>query len=189
MYVPFSQLPLSAGTFVIAGDLDPAATTAALRIIVQQIDPAIPFDRVQTLSDLVDESLSQPRFYSVMVGVFGALALLLAVSGLYAVIAFTARRRMFEFGVRSALGARPVDNLWLVYRQGLLLSLGGVGAGLVIAIQATSVLRTLLYRTEPADPATLAIAAGATLVIALAAVMTPALQAARADPVAALRAE
>lgn len=101
-----------------------------------------------------------------------------------------ARPRILEGSSRAtSVGLAPRRNSDLRSRQGLLLSLGGVSAGISIAFQVTNVLRMLLYRTEPADPATLALAAGVTLVIALAAVMTPALQAARADPVVALRAE
>lgn len=189
VYVPFRQFNFGAGTFVLTGQLSPAALTAAVRDVVRRRDPDLPLDRLETLTAIVDESLAQPRFYSVTVGVFGALALGLAVAGLYAVIAFAARRRMFEFGVRSALGARPSDNLWLVYRQGLVLALAGVAAGLVLALYAGRAIGTLLYRTEPSNPAMLALAAGVTLLIALAAVVTPAVRAARVDPVVALRAQ
>lgn len=189
VYLPFRQYPFGAGTLVITGHLPPAMLNAAVRGVVRRLDPDLPLDRIETLAAIVDESLSQPRFYSVTVGVFGALALGLAVAGLYAVIAFAARRRMFEFGVRSALGARPSDNLWLVYRQGLALALTGVAAGLVLAFYAGRAIAGLLYRTSPSDPAMLALSAAVTLVIALAAVITPAVRAARVDPVVALRAE
>jgi ABC-type antimicrobial peptide transport system permease subunit len=189
LYIPFRQFNFGAGTFVITGRLEPAALSSALRGIVRRLDPDLPLDRVETLASIVNESLAQPRFYSVTVGVFGALALGLSVAGLYAVVAFAARRRTFEFGVRSALGARPADNLWLVYRQGLALSLGGVGAGMVLAFYAGRALQGLLYHTEPSDPAMLGLAASGTLLIALAAVLTPAIRAARVDPVVALRSE
>lgn len=189
VYVPFRQYPFGAGTFVITGSLDPGVMGNALRGVIRRLDPGLPVDRMETLASIVDESLAQPRFYSVTVGVFGALALGLAVAGLYAVVAFAARRRMFEFGVRSALGARPRDNLWLVYRQGLILAFAGVVAGLVLALYAGRAIGGLLYQTEPSDPLTLAFAAGSTLLIALAAVVTPAVRAARVDPVVALRTE
>lgn len=189
VYFPFRQFPFNAGTIIVSGQLSSTTFTRAVRSIVRRLDPVLPLDRIGLLASMIDESLAQPRFYSVIVGVFGVLALGLSVCGLYAVVAFAARRRLFEFGVRSALGARPVDNLWLVFKLGMRLSVLGVALGLVIAVATSHVLRALLYHTEPNDPLLLALAAGVTLGIALAAVGTPALRAARADPVETLRAE
>jgi ABC-type antimicrobial peptide transport system permease subunit len=160
-----------------------------VRRIVRTLDPELPIDRIESLASIRDEDLAQPRFYSVVVGVFGALALGLAVAGLYAAVAFATTRRMFEFGVRSALGARPSDNLWMVYRQGLVLAVGGIAIGLAIAVNLTSLLATMLYRTEPGDPLTLVVAALSTLVVTSAAILQPALRAAQVDPVTVLRAQ
>lgn len=190
IYVPFWQHSLfGAGNFLIETDTDPAGIFAALRAIVRRLDPDVPLDHAGSLSAMVDEDLAQPRFYSVVVGVFGALALGLAIAGLYAVIAFATTRRMFEFGIRSALGARPIDNLWMVCRDGLSLSLIGILLGALIAARATHLLQTLLYGVRAGDLRMLIVAGGLMLMIALLAVLTPALRAARVDPVAALRAE
>jgi predicted permease len=187
-YFSFRQFPFNAGTFVVVGR-DASALPGRIRSIVQSLDPALPLDRVQTLASVMDESLAQPRFYSVTVGTFGVLALALAVAGLYAVVAVAVRRRIVELGVRSALGARPQDNLWLVFRQGLLLSASGVGAGLLLAVYATQLLRSMLFRTEPTDLLSLLLAGALMLLATLLAVLTPALRAARVDPLVALRAE
>jgi putative ABC transport system permease protein len=188
-YAPFHQYFLGAGTFVVVGSSDPASLANSFRQVIRRLDPDLAVDRIETLASVIDESLAQPRFYAVTVGVFGALALGLAVAGLYVVIAFAARRRVYEFGVRSALGARPRDNLWLVYRQGLVLSVAGVAVGGLLAFNVTQVLGALLFRTEPTDPVLLGLAAAITLVTALAACMIPALRASRVDPVVALKSE
>jgi putative ABC transport system permease protein len=188
-YAPFHQYFWGAGTFVVVGSSDPTSLANSFRQVIRRLDADLAVDRIETLASLIDESLAQPRFYAVTVGVFGALALGLAVAGLYAVLAFAARRRVYEFGVRSALGARPRDNLWLVYRQGLVLSVVGVAIGGLLAFNLTQVLGALLFRTEPSDPGLLGLAAAITLVTALAACMIPALRASRVDPVVALKAE
>lgn len=189
IWVPFRQFPFNAGTFLVTGELEPSAFAASVRAIIRRLDPDVPLNRVATLSAVVDEELAQPRFYSVVVGVFGVLAVGLAVSGLYGLVAFAATRRTFEFGVRLALGARPVDNLWLVYREGLLLALAGAAAGSLLAFSTSHLLETLLYRTEPRDPLLVAAASGTTLLVTLLAVLTPAIRASLVNPVTALRAE
>jgi ABC-type antimicrobial peptide transport system permease subunit len=137
----------------------------------------------------MSDSLGRPRFYLALLGTFGAVALALAVAGIYGVLSYAVAQRTREFGIRTALGSSAADILRLVTRQAVLLLAIGIGIGLAGSFAATKLLVSLLYGVSPLDMSAW-VAATATLALAgvLAAVL-PAWRATRADPVVALRAE
>lgn len=187
VYVPFRQNSDCQATLVLHTSTRPEILAAAVRDEVASMDPDVLVDSVQTLTSRLSESLAQPRFYATLVGTFGGLTVLLAVAGLYVVVLLMVRGRLFELGVRAALGAGPRDNLFLVLGQGLSTSVVGVIAGLAGGLYLGRFLAGLLYELEPADPLTVAIVAILMLFASVLAVVTPALQAARVDPVQVLR--
>ena len=166
-----------------------APVAAAVRSILRQLDPDLPPVRVTSLADRMAERLSDRRLYAELIGLFGALALLLAAVGLYGVLAFEVARRTREIGIRMALGARPAMVLRMVMRRGLAAAGTGLALGLAGGAMLTRVLRAMLYGVTPGDPVTFVAAAlvivGATLVAS----WLPARRAMRVDPVIALRAE
>ena len=141
------------------------------------------------MEQVVSDSVAQPRLQLVLLGIFGSLAGLLAMVGVYGVVAYSAAQRTREIGIRMALGALPGDVRRLVLREGALLAAGGAAIGLAGALGLTRVLRSLLFETTPTDPATLTLAVVVVLGVALAATLIPAHRAARIDPITTLRCE
>jgi putative ABC transport system permease protein len=175
-------------SIVIRAPGDPARVAAAIRDRAQAVNPDVAFDFV-ALNDVVSHSVAARRDTLVLVGAFAALALLLAVVGLYGLVSYTVSQRTREIGVRVALGARSVDVIGLVLRQGTRLAGAGALAGAAGALGASRLMRALLFGVGPSDPAVYA-AVGLLLVGATAAASwIPARRAARVDPVVALRAE
>jgi putative ABC transport system permease protein len=156
---------------------------------VRALAPTLPIEEVQPMTEIVRESVSQPRFRTTLVGFFAAAALLLAVIGIYGVISYGVGRRTREVGIRLALGAGRRDVLALVLRQGLALTGAGLAAGVAGALLLTRFLSSLLFETGRLDPA---IYAGVALLLAAAGLLAcwiPARRATRVDPVIALRFE
>ncbi len=179
--------PLMSFTVAFAGSPQPVAEAA--RAAVQAIDPRLAVTRVTTMRQLVDASLSTNRFQTTLFTAFGAIALILAGVGVYGVIAFGVTGRRREFGVRLALGARPLDVHWMVVASGLRMALIGLGIGLAGALLAGRLLERFLFGVPPTDVATLS-AVGLTLVaVALVAAYLPARRATRSHPLEALRAD
>jgi len=168
---------------------DPARAAAAVRAALLAADPGVVVGRVEPLGDIAAASVAERRVTARLLATFAAVALALAVVGLYGVVSFGTARRRREFGVRTALGARPADVRRLVLGEGLKLSAWGIGAGLLAAVPAGLLLRGLLFGVSPADPATLAAVCGVLAASALAASWAPARRAARLDPSRVLRAE
>jgi ABC-type antimicrobial peptide transport system permease subunit len=135
------------------------------------------------------DSVAQPKLELVLLLVFGGVAALLAIVGIYGVLAYSVTRRTREIGIRMALGARERDVGRMVLGEGAILAAIGIGIGLGGALALTRVLRALLFETAPADPATLGFVAGAVLIIVLLATLIPALRAARVNATTALRYE
>lgn len=191
-YVPYAQ---DRRSFMAPRDLvvrtksDPAAIAAAVRQAVWAVDKDQPVSNVRTLDQVFAAAISQERFQALMLGLFAALALLLACVGLYGVISYAVVQRTHEIGVRMALGAQPVDVLRLVIRQGMTLTLAGLVVGIVAGTFVTRVLTDMLFGVTPRDPLTFAGVPVLLVVVAFLACYIPARRATRIDPLTALRAE
>jgi putative ABC transport system permease protein len=176
-------------TLAVRARTDWRPIAADLRRIVQDVDPGVGADSIATLENLRDGSLVRPRFYAVLVGLFAAIAGIIAAVGIYAVLAFAVVQRTHEIGVRIALGARRGSVVAAVMRQGVVLASLGVVLGLAGAFAVTRWLATMLYGLSPLDPGTFAGVAVALVSVAALAAAIPARRATRVDPVVALRCE
>jgi putative ABC transport system permease protein len=168
---------------------DPGQWVDELRAAVAAIDPNLPLVDVGTLSGHLAGLLSQERLAATLLGLAALLALVLAATGLYGVIAYAVSRRTRELGLRMALGARRGDVLALVLRRGMALALAGLALGLAAAFAGTRLLEGFLYGTRRTDPLTFVTVSGLLLAVALLASYLPARTAARVDPLRALRHE
>lgn len=166
-----------------------ASGIAAMRRITESLDPDVPIFDERPLAAYVDEQVAPTRFTMTLAAVFGAVAMLMAVVGLYGVMSFAIALRTGELGLRMALGAGTESILRLVMRQGLLLTAAGLLAGVVMSLGAAQVIRGLLVEVPPDDPLTFGVTALMLAMAALGATYLPARRAARLDPVAALRQE
>jgi putative ABC transport system permease protein len=159
-----------------------------VRAQISSVDPDQPVTNIQTVDQFMDSSRAQPRFTMLLLGVFSAAALALAVIGIYGVLAYSVTQRRQELGIRLALGAERGNILGLVVRQGLMLAGVGIAVGLVAALFLTRLMSSLLYKVGVLDLTTFALTPLAFLVIALLASYLPALRATKVNPVEALRA-
>ncbi len=176
-------------TFQLRTVADPTGVIAAVRQAAREIDANLPLYNIKTLAMQVDESLARDRLISALSGFFGLLSLLLAGIGLYGVLAYAVSRRTREIGIRIALGARPGAVLRMVLRQGLILTLLGVGIGLAASLGATRLLESQLFDVTPTDPVTFVGAPILLLTVALLASLVPARRATNVDPLIAIRQE
>ncbi|MGD0775569.1 MAG: ABC transporter permease [Candidatus Solibacter sp.] len=165
----------------------PMALAAAAQKEIRAIAPAQPIGDVMTMCDVVSGNVSQPRFYTLLLGIYAAIALLLAATGLYGVLSYTVSRRLQEIGIRLALGASRRDVFRLVMGHALMLVAGGTVLGLAGSWALTRLIAAQLYRTQATDPATFAAVAALMIVLALAATCLPARRALKIDPATALR--
>ncbi|MBS1786910.1 MAG: ABC transporter permease [Acidobacteria bacterium] len=172
---------------VVRGQSDAAALTGAIKERVWKVDPQIPMTRVRSLRDVIGASVEAQRFNMLLLGIFAAVALVLAAVGIYGVMAYAVTQRTHEIGVRVALGAQTNDVLRLVLRQGLWLTLLGVAIGLGGAVALTRVMRTFLFAVSATDPLTFILIPLLLVVVALLACWIPARRATRVDPLTALR--
>jgi putative ABC transport system permease protein len=168
---------------------EPTALAAAARDEVMKLDPAQPVSNFKTMERMIHEITSPKRIMTAMMGVFAAIALLLAGVGLYAVMAYAVSQRTHEIGVRMALGARSRDIMLLVTRQGLKLTLAGLALGTAGAFALTRVIAPLLYGVTPTDPLTFILISLALAGAGLLACWIPARRATKVDPMVALRRE
>jgi putative ABC transport system permease protein len=153
------------------------------------LSPGARLDHVATLEQIVSNSMTRPRMYTVLVALFSGIAGVLAALGLYGVMAYAVTQRTREIGVRVALGAQRRDVVGLIVRESAALIAIGLGSGLAAASLATRYLRDLLFGLTPLDPVTFASVAGLLAAVALFAAYIPARRATSIDPLAALRQE
>ncbi len=186
MYRPLAQMP-SSGAFLVRTAGDPLQFVNAVRAEVQAVDRDQAVSSVQRLEDLEDAEVGHSGVILMLLGSFAGLALLLALTGLYGVIAYSVAQRTQEVGIRRALGAQHADILRLVLGQGLGLAILGIAIGTGGGLALTRFLKSLLFQISPADPATFACVAVMFLAVALGACYVPARRAARIDPMQALR--
>jgi putative ABC transport system permease protein len=167
----------------------PAALASAVEDAVHAVDPDQALSDVASMDQVVAQSVARPRLEAALLAVFAALALLLAVIGLYGVLAYSVTQRTREIGIRMALGADAAQLVRGVVRDGLELMLAGIVAGLAAALALTRLLESLLFDIKPTDPLTLAAVSALLLAVGLCASWLPARRAAAVDPVGSLRAE
>jgi len=189
IYVPFAQRPWANINLIVRTIGDPHALVSAVRARVLALDRDQPVTAIQTLDELLESGAAQPRFTAFLLGTLSATALLLAIVGIYGVVAYSVAERTQEMGIRIALGAERADILRLVLRQGLLLVLSGIALGLTASLALTRLLVSLLYRVSVTDPFTFAAGAVIFAGVALLASYVPARRAMRVDPMIALRYE
>lgn len=192
IYVPYAQerrVFMAPRDLVVSTKADAASVVGAVRQAVWSVDKDQPISNVQTMDQVVAASISKERFQTLLLGLFAALALLLACVGLYGVISYAVVQRTHEIGVRMALGAKPVDVLRLVIRQGMGLTIIGLIVGVAVGSVVTRVLSDMLYGVGTRDPLTFVGAPLLLLVVAFLACYIPARRATRIDPLVALRYE
>jgi predicted permease len=191
-FLPFNQLPTvlldTPKTLELRTAIPPSALVAPVRAAVAEVNSAIPLE-FHTLAEQVNDSLMQERLLALLSGLFGALALLLAMIGLYGTFSYLVTQRQSEFGIRMALGATPGSILGLVMRDIIAVLAGGMVAGVLISLAATRVLQQMLFGLGPRDATTMFLAAGVLTAVALLAGYLPARRATKVDPMAALRHE
>ncbi|MGA8620927.1 MAG: ABC transporter permease [Candidatus Sulfotelmatobacter sp.] len=197
LYMPLGQVsaPATAGwnsfpmTLVVRSTTTPASIVSSVSNAVREVDREIPLRDILTMDDLVSNSISQQRFNMLLLGAFGALALLLAAIGIYSVLSYSVKRRVQEIGIRLALGASIQDVLRMVLVEAMKPTLLGVIVGTAGALALGRVLSSLIYGVKPTDPLTFLAVAALLVAISLLASFFPAYRATRVDPVVALRYE
>jgi predicted permease len=187
MYLPWTVQPWRDMRVVVRAAGDPLALATQLRAAVRDIDPAQPVTDIETLQALRDESLASPRLTAILLGLFAALALVVAATGLLGVIAFSVTQRTQEIAIRLALGAERTRVVRMVVQQGLVLALVGLAAGVLGALGLTHIMSGLLFGIEPTDPVTFVAVAIVLFVVATLACLLPAGRATRISPIVALR--
>jgi putative ABC transport system permease protein len=186
-YISYYQSPRGSMMVMLRTASDPASLGPTARRVLAEMMPGAPVYDMQPMSDRVAASLSYARFSTMLLALFGLVALALATMGTYGVISFGVAQRTREIGIRVALGAPRGDLLRMIVRQGMLLALVGGAAGVIVALAATRVLRSFLFNVLPSDPATFGAIIAILALAVLAATWIPARRAASVDPSEALR--
>jgi predicted permease len=186
-YVPFGQAQISPLYLAMRVSGDPASYALAVTAAVAEIDPQVPVYRIRTMEEGVANSSAQPRFQTLLLTAFAAVALLLAAVGLYAVLSYMVAQRTHEIGLRMALGANRRNVVELVLRRGLGLTVVGIGIGMAASMVFARFLTSLLYGSHPFEPVVFISVASLLLVVSSTACLIPAARAARLDPVKTLR--
>jgi predicted permease len=187
VYVPFAQRPRLDMRLLVLSEGDPAALAAPIRSLARSLDPDLPVYDLRTMEEFYElRVVSTLGMILKTVGFLGFMGLVLALVGLYGLVAYSVSRRTREIGIRMAIGAKGGDVLRMVLRQGLGLSLVGIGLGLVISMGASRLLASAIQGIRPTEPLAFVVLPVALLAVAVLATLLPARRAARVDPVAAL---
>ena len=189
VYLPFRQDASSEMTLIVKSGIEPAALASSVRYAIASIDKDQPVFGIATMRQLVNDSVSTRRITLILLGVFGALALLLGAIGIYGVLAYSVAQRTHEIGIRMALGARREDVVRMVLAQGAKIAGAGVLIGIVASFGLTRLMTKLLFSVSPADPATFSAVAIVLGLVALLASYIPARRTLRVAPMIALRHE
>jgi hypothetical protein len=188
-FAPEGSLEGDGGAILMRAALPPEQMENALRATVHGIDPRLPLTQVESMEKVVEEGEAPRRFNTIVISAFAGAAVLLALLGIYSVIAFSAALRTQEMAIRLALGAQRSSVVQLIVASGAKLGLAGCGIGAVVAFFATRLLRSMLFQVDPLDPMVLGLAAVSIFALALVASLIPARRVARVEPVNALRGE
>ncbi len=189
IFLSQAQSPMYFGALVVRTALPPRAVATAVEGAIHTVDPDQAISHIESMEQLVSDSVARQRLESLLLGIFAVLALVLAAVGLYSVLAYSVALRTREIGVRMALGASPLQLVRGVVRDGLGLMLPGIAAGLAASLALTRLLGSLLYGVTPMDPLTYAAVSLLLLVVGIFASWLPARRAAAVDPVGSLRIE
>jgi putative ABC transport system permease protein len=189
VYVAFAQLPLPNAMLALRTEGDPLRYATTIRRQIQVLDPDQTVSDVRTMNDLIDAQLGQRRLLVMLLGFFASVALVLALVGIYGVIAYSVTQRTYEMGIRRALGAQNFDIVWLIVAQAFGLALTGTAIGIAGAFALTRVMKTLLFHVSATDPITFVCIALLFIFVAIGASYIPARRATRMDPMTAFRSE
>ncbi len=189
MYVPFAQAPFWGANVIVKSTLSTSSAAATIRQQVRKIDKDLPVTDVAMMPEIIQASVAQPRFRTFLLGLFAAMALVLAATGIFGVISYSVSQRTREIGIRMALGAQSENVLMQVLKEGARLAAIGLALGLAGSLAAMRLIATLLFRVKPADPLTFVVVAVILAGVTLAASYIPARRATRVDPMVALRYE
>jgi len=189
VYVAFEQNPAAGMSYVLRAQGDPAALSNQVRTALGQMTPHVAVANMRTFEEVVANATRTSGLLSWLSVIFGVLAAVLAILGIYSVMSYTVAQRERELAIRAAVGASRSSLLSMVLREGLMLSGAGIAAGTALAFAASGVLRSLLYQVSATDPIVFAASAFGLAAIALAGYLIPAARASRVEPVVALRSE
>jgi putative ABC transport system permease protein len=176
-------------TLVVRAAQNPTNLASDIRDIIHSVDPNQPVGTVRTMQSVVSDSIAPRRLAMLISVLFAALAMVVAMLGVYGVVSYSVTQRTHEIGIRMALGAEKHDVLWMVLSQGLKLAVIGVAIGLAGALALTRLLSSMLYGVRPTDPLTFIAVSLILIAVALVACYIPARRAAKVDPMVALRYE
>jgi putative ABC transport system permease protein len=191
VYYPFRRFPGVGTNLVVRTNSDPKALAATIRNETRSLEPDVAIFNVRPMEELIGDSPAafMRRFPALLIGIFAAVALLLASIGIYGVVSYSVSQQTHYIGVRMALGAQTSDILKMVLKQGLSLALAGIAVGVVAAFGLMRLLRSLLFEVQTTDVTTFAVVVGTLLAVALLACYIPARRATKVDPLGALRYE
>jgi putative ABC transport system permease protein len=189
VYDPLQQDVNNDMDLVVKSRLNSSALTAEIRSVVAAVDKDQPIFAIATMNKILSDGVAAPRLTLVLLGLFSALAVILAAIGIYGVISYSVAQRTHEIGVRMTLGAQSVDVLRMVLGQGGKIALGGIVIGILAAFGLTQLMSGLLFSVSASDPTTFAAVAGLLVLVAMFACYIPARRAAKVDPMVALRYE
>jgi putative ABC transport system permease protein len=188
-FLPMAQIPFNQMTVIVRTTGDPHSLITAVQNEVHSMDREVPIFNIKTMDEHIAVTVAAPRFNTTLLAIFALVALILTIVGLYGVMSYAVAQRTNEIGIRMALGARVIDVLMLVFKQGIILVLVGEAIGLAGAFALTRLIRGLLFGVTPTDLTTFIAVAGILAAVALLATLIPARRAARVDPLVALRYE